>query len=445
MRRASAAAVLAVTCLLLPASPASAGQAKGTLTIDTESPDIWFSVNVTSAAVPAAATLADSAGQHVADVAVTAGACPASRGAEQRDIGLTGSTWCVHVSGLQVGYAVSGTIASPGTSLALTVKRKGTPGFPLLWSIVALLAAALISFLSRTYVPSLTSQLRRRRYERDGGIAGLGDWVKLAAANGVLADDDIVARAQWARKYGQKQVLVMRARLARALADPGLAVPRESPLWQACHAESARPATDVTREDVLTNEGARSTKAAALLDSLTKASTAIHDFKSSADEIIGTLADPGQAQQATRTRDNALSAASNLSAEMVPQFVTTLADVILAMRNTFQAQHLELRAAGRLAAAATSVSAAHVTVTDVATSVKAAFAPVVVYIPAVLLAFVVMAGAVATVFAAQYLANPTFGTPADYWTLILTAYGSAQAAAIAAALLLVRSPKPWYG
>ena len=49
-------------------------------------------------------------------------------------------------------------------------------------------------------------------------------------------------------------------------------------------------------------------------------------------------------------------------------------------------------------------------------------------------------------FSAQYLANPNFGTAADYWTLGLTAYGSAQATAIAAALLLlIRSPKAWYG
>jgi hypothetical protein len=39
-----------------------------------------------------------------------------------------------------------------------------------------------------------------------------------------------------------------------------------------------------------------------------------------------------------------------------------------------------------------------------------------------------MAGAVAAVFSTQYLANPNFGTTADYW-----------------ALGLIRSPKAWYG
>jgi hypothetical protein len=74
------------------------------------------------------------------------------------------------------------------------------------------------------------------------------------------------------------------------------------------------------------------------------------------------------------------------------------------MRNTVPEVHLELTAASRLSAAATSSAVPHVTAAEVATSIKAAFAPVAVYIPAVLLAFVVMAGAVATVFSAQYLA-----------------------------------------
>jgi hypothetical protein len=61
------------------------------------------------------------------------------------------------------------------------------------------------------------------------------------------------------------------------------------------------------------------------------------------------------------------------------------------------------------------------------------------YLPAALLGFIIMAGAVATVFSAQYLANPSFGTLTDYWALILSAYGSAQATTSAAALLLMRS------
>jgi hypothetical protein len=236
---------LILTCLLLPTIPAFADQAKGTLTINTESPDVWFSVNVMGTSPPKATTLADAAGEHVATAAVTIGDCPARVHANKREIGLTGSTWCVHVSNLQAGYAVSGTIASPDTSLSLTVKRKDGPWFPLLWSVVALVAAAIISLLG-TYVPSLTSKLRRRLYERDGGIAGLGSWVKTAAADGVLADDDIIARAKWARKYGPKQVTEARGRLRAALAEPSLVVPDDSPLRQACQSESVRPANDVS-------------------------------------------------------------------------------------------------------------------------------------------------------------------------------------------------------
>ena len=233
MRRVFPLAALIFTCLLLPTTPASADQAKGTLTINTESSDIWFSVNVTGTSPPTATTLADAAGEHVAAVAVTVGDCPAKVHGTKRDIGLRGSTWCVHVSNLQAGYAVSGTIVSPDTSLSLTVKCKDGPWFPLLWSVAALLAAAIISLLS-TYAPSLTSKLRRHLYERDDGIAGLGNWVKTAADDGVLSDDDIIARAKWARKYGPTQVTTAREQLHKALAESSLAVPNDSPLWQVC-------------------------------------------------------------------------------------------------------------------------------------------------------------------------------------------------------------------
>ena len=449
MRRIVAGAALVVGCLLAGAGPASADPTPTlvTLTIDTESPDIWFSVNVMGAAAPAGTelALADAGGEHAAHVAVTVGGCPAQDHAVLREIGLTGSTWCVHVSNLQAGYAVSGTLANANTSLTLTVKRKDGFGFPVLWSIVALIAAAVISMLSSTYVPGLTSRMRRRRYERDGGIAGLGAWVKATSANGVLADDDIVARARWARKYGAKQVMAARGQLAAALNDPELSVPADSPLRRAGDAEAARPASDVSREDVLTDAGVRAIKAADLLKALTQANTAIHDFTASANEIIGALAVPAQIQQAASARDNALLSAHGLSEEDVPQFVTTLSGIVQSMRDNFQPQHLELAAAGRLVAAATSVSAARVTAAKVASSVRGEVDQIAVYIPSVLLALIIMAGAVATVFSTQYLANPNFGTTADYWALGLTAYGSAQATAIAAALLLIRSPKAWYG
>src|ERR1019366_7805794 len=239
---------------------------------------------------------------------------------------------------------------------------------------------------------------------------------------------------------GAKQVMAARGQLAAALNDPELSVPADSPLRRAGEAEAARPASDV-----LTDAGVRAIKAADLLKALTQANTCIHDFTASANEIIGALAVPAQIQQAASARDNALLSAHGLSEEDVPQFVTTLSGIVQSMRDNFQPQHLELGAAGRLVAAATSVSAVRVTAAEVASSVQGAVEPVAVYIPSVLLALIIMAGAVATVFSTQYLANPNFGTTADYWALGLTAYGSAQATAIAAALLLIRSPKPWYG
>jgi hypothetical protein len=430
-------------CLLFAAGPASAAPVTGTLTIDTQSPDIWFSVNVKGAAVPMATKLADAAGEHVADVTVTVANCPADVHAEQRELGLTGSTWCVHVSHLQAGYAVSGTIANADTSLSLTVKRKDGPVYPVTWSILALVLAAGISVLGNTYVPALTSRLLLRQFGRDRSIPGLGDWVRTAAADGVLSDDDIVSRARWAKKYGTKRVMAARGQLAKALADPDLSVPADSPLRQACQAESLRPATDVKRDDLLTDEGARSIKAADLLTSLTAANTALHDFTASANEIIATLAGPDQ-ERAIAMRDGALRMVHDMSATNVPHVATVLSQTVQSMRS-LQTVPLEPSAAGSLVAAALSGSAVHRTATEIAASIKEAVEPVAVYIPAALLAFVVMAGAVATVFSTQYLANPNFGTAADYWALAVSAYGSAQVTAIAAALLLIRPPKPWYG
>src|ERR1022692_1241876 len=151
--------------------------------------------------------------------------------------------------------------------------------------------------------------MRRRRYERDGGIAGLGAWVTTASANGVLSDDDIVARARWAQKYGAKQVMAARGQLAAALNDPELSVPADSPLRRAGEAEAARPASGGRREGVPPAPGLRAIKAAGLLKALTQANTAILDFTASANEIIGALTAPGQVQQAASARDNALLSA----------------------------------------------------------------------------------------------------------------------------------------
>ena len=434
--------VIALICaFLLPSVPVFADPAKGTLTINTESTDVWFNVAVTGASAPADTKLADAAGEHAADVVATVGACPSKEDAEQLEIGLSGATWCVHVSGLQAGYSVSGTVASPETSLSLTVNRKVKPCIPLLWSVGALALAAIISWLSSTYVPGLTSRLRRKLYERDHGIAGLGNWVKTAAANGIMADDDIVARAIWARKYGIEQVMTVRGKLRATLADTSLAVPDGSPLRQACQVESNRPKTDIKREDVLTDEGEPSDTAAKLLTALTDADSAIRNFTSAADALIARMADSARKQQATASRDGMLASARQLTEEGVPQFINTLDNVI--QSGTFQDQPVEQH--NLLSAAALSGIAPRDAVAQLATSIKAAFAPAATYLPAVLLAFVIMAGAVATVFSAQYLANPHFGTAADFLTLIVTAYGSAQATAIAAALLLMHSPKPWYG
>ena len=53
--------------------------------------------------------------------------------------------------------------------------------------------------------------------------------------------------------------------------------------------------------------------------------------------------------------------------------------------------------------------------------------------------------AVIGVLAVQYFPNPTFGSVTNYVALAVTAFGSAQAAALLALLLLLRGPADWYG
>jgi len=442
MRLAAVVAALVFVGLMFMCSPARADPAKASLTIETESQEVWFNVNVADVRVPAATKLADSAGEHAVPVVITGQACPSKDHAESREIGLTGSTWCVHVSGLKVGYAVSGTIATPATTLLLTVKRKASVEWPVAWSVIALLCAVIISLLSSTVVPNLTSRLRLLYSERDHGITGLGAWVKKAAAEGLMSNDDIAARAEWARKFGKKQVEAVRRRL-RAAQKSGQDL-EGCPLWQACTEEAARK--DVKRDDVLTDDGARSTTAANMLDALTKASTAISAFESSAAALIAKLKG-SEKQLAQQECDGAVRLAKTVTESDVPQFVGQLSAALEAIQSSAPTPvpALAPHGAGQFISFPTMGRSLRATVANMDISAKEIFVPVAVYIPGVLLAVVVMAGAIAAVFSAQYLANPNFGTISDYWSLILSSYGSAQATAIAAALLLARSPKPWYG
>jgi hypothetical protein len=288
----------------------------------------------------------------------------------------------------------------------------------------------------------------------------------MAAETGLMADDDIVSRAEWARTFGPGQVRTAREDLREDLREADkaddLAILRESPLYKACQVESARSRTDVTREDLLTDKGDQAIAAAKLLESLTDAEKAIRGFELQAGTLIQNLSDTGKKHRAENIRDNALGLARTLSKETVPQFSGILNDTIQSIVKlpvTDQevvdpviriAETWETALVGPyLTIKIPIIIAVRVTLAKILAKItapiKAAFAQVAVYLPAVLLAFVIMAGAVAVVFSTKYLANPHFGALTDYWELSLAAYGSAQAVAVGAALLLISSPKRWYG
>jgi hypothetical protein len=213
------------------------------------------------------------------------------------------------VSNLQAGYAVSGTIANPATKFTLTVSRKDAPTLAVALSIVALIVAVVLSLLASTSVLGLISRLRlglERRANAD--IESLGEWADTSKDSGLMAVNDIVARAQWARTYGRKQVTKARGDLRAAVQAVGraddLARLKESPLYLAYEKEAGR--TNFSRGDLLTDAGERSIRAANLQGSLQMAEKAIREFNSRTGVLMQDLHDPATKEQAQEARLAAL-------------------------------------------------------------------------------------------------------------------------------------------
>jgi hypothetical protein len=450
-----AAAVLALAVLGPATAAAAPDPATLTLAATTRSlaPESRTYLVLAAGPPPPAASLVDADGTTVVPVRITRDAGAACSGEPARRIGLGTDPWCLHLAGVTAGRSVTGTLTGTGTVLKLTVAARHAFWVPALVAAVALLLAVGVAALAGRFVPRwTTSALLRRERSDDGGVTGLAAWATDAAAR--LEDADVLARVRWAKRSGRARVLATRADLRAALDAQPRRIP-VCPLRTVAETEAAR--TDVTRADLLTDGGDVAVGAAEhLLQLVEAAASGIAAFDAISQALIDTITDPARRQKAQGLADVPLSGATNYLSEF------TLEPYLESLRQ--HAQRIEQvaredqmarqnRQPGPEATPAERYAGVMLAGFDpasllrgarrTATAVGAASRTLTTIVPVALLALALMTVAVVAVLATQYLPNRSFGTAADYVTLAVTAFGSAQAAVVFAALLQLGGPAPW--
>ncbi len=434
--RLVAALVLAGLCCA-SAPPAVAVPSEAALTISADSSQTTFRV-ATFGSLPASATLADDTGRHAATVTVrpcakacagASGSCPT---APILHTSLDGSFWsCVRVRHIPVGTKVAGTLASATVSISLTIQRRVGFAWPLVWTIVSFLFAVLVAVAATRLVPqATTTALLRWERRSDDGVTGLVDWSR----SGRLIDADVLARMRWAKGSGRQQVIAARKALAQLLTSDRIG---SCPLRDTCRAEADR--VDVRRDDMLTSAGARSLVAENLAALFEKADDAVAAMIDVADRVIALA--PEKEKRARELVEATQKQAENyLSDETLDDYVDVVRAACRALRD-LPVNRMAVPATLLAVIAPSEVGAA--VVLRARSVVQSVVQPFAVFAPAIGLGLLLMIAAVATVFLSQYVANPVFGSTGDYVTLALAAFGSAQAAAVATALIATRGPTPW--
>ncbi|WP_148590007.1 hypothetical protein [Streptomyces sp. WAC01526] len=393
------------------------------------------------------ALLLDEEGLHAVRAVVTSDAGRSCTTDAPRRTGLGEDPWCVRLSGIAAGNSVSGKLAGPSSTVALALTARHAIWWPLLAAFVALVCAGFIAWLAQRWLPdAVTKLLLWNEKKRCKEIVGLTDWAD-QAAQGRLALTDIVARLRWARRFGRRQIRAAREDLRLKLGDGDLP---SCPLRTSSETESGR--TDVKREDLLTDGGARANGAGEhLLQLVEQALEGLKEFRNVAGALIGQLPADATTERAraeeNKTKGEGL-AENYLSEFTIDAYLSELRGYLATIERIVRPATAGLTPTV-VAAPALFGAAVRASLTAAGQRLRSGSATLartsVVLGTLLLLTGSLMFVAAGAVLMAQYLPNLTFGTFKDYATLVVAAFGSAQVAVILVALLQLKGPADWYG
>ena len=408
----------------------------------------WGSANrdlviLTKGAPPSRRVLAvDSSGSHAVRIRMlkdgpTCAAFPIVR------TGLGTKRWCLQINGIAPGQLYQAVLHGASTDLTLTVVARHDWLLPSLTALAALVIAVLLLWLSTHVLPDrLTAHQLSNEKKDDDGIDGLNAWA--TAAEGRLAQANVVARLRWAKRYGKAQALGARAQLKSILADQ-TRLP-ECPLRQAAQDETDR-GNNIRADELLTPAGERATSTAEhLLQLVEQASDALAAFDQVSEKLLAAIP-----ENSRPTGEAIVRQAKDLAETLLSEF--TMDDYLQGLRDYLRSLHSYIPdsaqppPAGAVAALAigTATPGAAFAGVSRAISVSVAAAETAVAVSAVMLvAVATMVIAVGAVLATQYLPKQTFGVWTDYLGLALAAFGSSSLVGLLALLLLLRGPQPWY-
>ena len=447
----AAAALVAAALAPVPARAQSSAAAKkpaAELTVHVTAPVGWtgtsplfIRVRALGSAPTGPVAIADAAGLNQATVTSAPGRCAK---ASLRYSGYGSDEWCLEVEGLAPGSDSTGTIDGAAMTLKLTLGvRHNFVFLPLLFTLLAFAVGVAVAWYTTDVLPQVVKQgLVDREVDKNatGPVADridqLGEWVTKQRVT--MSDKTLLPLVQALVGSGPGDARGARERLKAAIATAGL--PEANPIRKAAQAEADR------KLNRMSDFYSGSTKSA----------------RHPADQMILTL---NRASAANREVARAQATIDSLSAAQKTGLPAALAiaakalqdaadDTGLAFAETLVVDlwskifdHVaDLAADGQFAIADFEPAAAPDEEVVFAALVQPSPLPVVVFarVPRLLeagfltIASILVLAAVATaaVASASYFPKATFGSFADYLTLVVSAFASTSVAAVLAVLLL---------
>lgn len=350
--------------------------------------------------------------------------------------------WCLRLSGLGAGESVSGTLLGSGSSVNMNLNIRHWWLLPTVVAVVCFAIAASVVWISSRWLPDrITKLLLDRQVKSDHEVDGLADWAK-AARKGRQSEEGVLARVRWARRYGRDHVVSMRHSLHEAVESSSLP---QCPLLSQATAEAQR--TDVPVGDLLSASGARATSAAErLLGQVERASNAKREFDTVATSLVSKIPqnDPNR-----RAAEQIVNRADGLAKDYLSAL--TLDDYVRSLQEDLKQLEAYVPKAQRATAVYPamldgSVGTFSLRVLQDRQEPESAVAGTIVTSAAMaIIVGLLMAVAIVTVLASQYVPNAAFGTGWDYIVLAATMLGSSSAAGVVTILLLLRGPQNWVG